>query len=480
MRTFVSAVVFVTATGIALYSIWVYALPYDPAVEAMLSSICLFVLSLLIFIFGLCIAANKEFAPSMRRAWIWIALSGLTNAIAEMLWFYYQSIVHTSPFPSLADAFYLLFYPFMLAGILSLPSSQLKRRQGFIQSLDIGIVVTVGGLFLWYFVLAPMRLGAEGGSAEWIAWAYPIADLFILAGIVSLIQRDLEGVGGAVLSLLGVSMFFTLLADILFTGLDTYTISYTMAPLNIFYLVSYWSCMTAAVWQLTRIAPRAPRSSFFYTMLRTILIYIPPAAGMGLVLLTTIRRFESDIRLYGTLLGSFGLVALVLWRQYITLQDNRRLYKEMEHLAETDTLTSLYNRHFFDESIVREVNRARRFKRALSLLLMDLDNFKAYNDKYGHLQGDVILQEVGKLLKVQFRSSDVVARFGGDEFVAILPETNIKQAQVVAGKVQQMILSAFLDKKIGMSIGAAALQPGMSVADLLGRADEELYRVKPH
>jgi diguanylate cyclase (GGDEF)-like protein len=151
----------------------------------------------------------------------------------------------------------------------------------------------------------------------------------------------------------------------------------------------------------------------------------------------------------------------------------------MERLAVTDALTRLYNRHYFNRAIEQEIKRAERYRRPLSVLMMDVDNFKAYNDRHGHLEGDKLLRSIAELLHSRMRITDLLARFGGDEFVAILPETDFEQAQAVARKIEQAMSSRFEQEGLGMSIGIAISRAGISATSLLAEADKKLYQVKP-
>ena len=126
----------------------------------------------------------------------------------------------------------------------------------------------------------------------------------------------------------------------------------------------------------------------------------------------------------------------MLWRQYIVSKENVRLYQKMQRIAWTDSLTSVYNRHFFNEILPREMERASRYDNHLSVLLLDIDGFKNYNDTFGHLKGDVVLKTIARIFFLQLRKSDTIARFGGDEFVVILPETNRHRAIAIADRIR--------------------------------------------
>jgi two-component system, cell cycle response regulator len=165
-----------------------------------------------------------------------------------------------------------------------------------------------------------------------------------------------------------------------------------------------------------------------------------------------------------------------------TREDNRRL----EQLATTDALTRLLNRRAMLERLSVEVDRARRFHSQLSLLMLDLDHFKAVNDQYGHLSGDGILRQVGTLLSGVVRTIDVVARYGGEEFVLLLPETGTEGARVFAERLRERISEHDFELDDGTrnhltcSIGVATFpSPRVSsTEDLFARADEALYRAK--
>lgn len=165
-----------------------------------------------------------------------------------------------------------------------------------------------------------------------------------------------------------------------------------------------------------------------------------------------------------------------------TRADNRRL----EELATTDALTRLINRRALLERLSVEVDRARRFKSQLSLLMLDLDHFKAVNDAHGHLGGDEVLREMGNLLAGAVRTIDVVARYGGEEFIVILPETATEGAIVFAERLRRCVeeqpFEIAQERKCHLtcSIGVATF-PSPRVAsteDLFARADEALYRAK--
>jgi diguanylate cyclase (GGDEF)-like protein len=159
---------------------------------------------------------------------------------------------------------------------------------------------------------------------------------------------------------------------------------------------------------------------------------------------------------------------------------NARRFVEANRLAELDSLTGLSNQRVFHEALAREVARSRRYGRRLSLVVLDLDDFKRINDRIGHLAGDAVLAEVASRLRSVVRSTDIACRIGGDEFAVILPESTHADADNLAARIERAVGSEPIAKlgKLKISAGVAELSPEDTAADLFERADEELYRAK--
>ena len=162
------------------------------------------------------------------------------------------------------------------------------------------------------------------------------------------------------------------------------------------------------------------------------------------------------------------------------------LYKRMETLATTDGLTELNNHRQFQELLSQELERSRRYNRTLSLLLMDIDHFKTFNDTYGHPVGDLVLKEISNCIRQSLRANDIPSRYGGEEFTVILPETNDKGGIAIAERIRSTIENHVihsLDRqlKVTVSIGCASyLATRVSQKELIDRADKALYYSKEH
>ena len=151
-----------------------------------------------------------------------------------------------------------------------------------------------------------------------------------------------------------------------------------------------------------------------------------------------------------------------------------------EHKAYTDRLTNIHNRAYFDMEVDKEIARSKRENTPLSMIILDIDKFKEMNDNYGHLVGDEILKELAKIIKQRKRETDTFARWGGEEFVVILPNTTLKDSKKVAEYLRAMIEKhTFKDGlHITCSFGVAQLSENDTKESLLNRADDALYRAK--
>jgi two-component system, cell cycle response regulator len=166
-----------------------------------------------------------------------------------------------------------------------------------------------------------------------------------------------------------------------------------------------------------------------------------------------------------------------------TTEEARRRAEAASEMSMTDPLTGLLNRYGLQRSLQRELAEARRYSRPLSCLLIDLDYFKNVNDTYGHAAGDTALMQVGLVLTEAVRGTDVVCRYGGEEFLVLAHETALEGALALAEKVRLTAAARLFGDgervfELTLSAGAAELLPGESGHDMIARADEALYQAK--
>jgi diguanylate cyclase (GGDEF)-like protein len=159
---------------------------------------------------------------------------------------------------------------------------------------------------------------------------------------------------------------------------------------------------------------------------------------------------------------------------------NARRFREARQLADLDGLTGLHNRRYFYETLAREVARAHRYNRRLGLLVFDLDDFKAINDRIGHLAGDAVLTDVAQRIRGVVRTADIACRVGGDEFAVILPESGLEEADQLYRRLQSELAARPVVHagRLLISAGVAELRAQDDTVAFFQRADEALYRAK--
>jgi len=200
----------------------------------------------------------------------------------------------------------------------------------------------------------------------------------------------------------------------------------------------------------------------------------------------TVVVFCSDTDAIEALARDDRIVLQAVASELVVAVENSRLYRLTKRLAITDELTDLYNYRYLQQRLDEELGRAVRYDKRLSLLMLDVDDFKRINDTYGHIVGDRVLAEMGQLLKSTVREVDIVARYGGEEFTIILPETDASGAFIVAEKIREAVaVHRFPDAEGGrsihltVSIGLSSYPVHASDKEaLLRSADDAVYHAK--
>ncbi|MDH3337404.1 MAG: GGDEF domain-containing protein [Gammaproteobacteria bacterium] len=159
--------------------------------------------------------------------------------------------------------------------------------------------------------------------------------------------------------------------------------------------------------------------------------------------------------------------------------------RKFERHATTDALTGLSNRHTMEEAFMREIQKCEQDEKPISLVMVDIDNFKVFNDQFGHIAGDRALSAVASILRHQFRPRDVIVRYGGDEFAVLLPEIDEELALSIADRVRKAVSGetgdgsdSLIQIPIQISMGIAELASGGDLSGLIRAADAALYRAK--
>ena len=429
-----------------------------------------------------------------QRAWrLWLALGMASWACGQVIWSYNQLFADVPlPSPSLADAGYLgLAIPALIA-LLSLPGRRtpaagiMRRPSPTVVVLD-GLVL-VGALFVltWATTLgAVVRAGAPNGFAFGVAIAYPVTDLVCVIIVVLLLANSpVPRAAHRQLVFLGAGLTGIAFSDSVFAYLVASGAERMPALADAGFIIGPSLLALAA---LTPPAPPGqpevePAGSRWGHLL---LPYIPVAATCALIIVQL--AVGDDINPVEIALET-AVVALLITRQAITLVENTRLLdrvtegrEKLTHQAFHDALTGLANRALFRDRLDHALALHRRDGGGLAVLFLDLDDFKAVNDRYGHAAGDRVLREAAERLTAGVRSGDTVARLGGDEFAVLLEGPG--DAEETADKLLDALRRPYeIDGRevtVGASVGFAdAADYPASADELVRRADAAMYAGK--
>ena len=348
---------------------------------------------------------------------------------------------------TLADVIALSAYPLLLLGIWRLPRRSLSISSQIRISLDGLMVVTSALTFSWYFVLGPTCLEAhrtlEGKIADVL---YPTGDVLLAACLLFLGGRT--GYFRTVLLLFAAGLSIVVGADVTFSYIWLHQALATGTLLDIAWSLGFM-LIGVAVWTsrqamtFTQIEDEPRRlPSLGASLLPYALL---PLVG-ALVLYTEQAPCRAILK-HGVFWGALALICLVIGRQVLALLENRELNSRLEGLATTDPLTGLCNHRTFHARLAEEAETARVGGEALAVVMLDLDNFKFFNDAYGHAAGDEVLRQVTRALLGSTTPSDTVGRFGGDEFALLLPLKTVGSLRlgISAGGVQQSLEVSLAD-----------------------------------
>nr|WP_241697379.1 GGDEF domain-containing protein [Halomonas salicampi] len=415
-------------------------------------------------------AGSVFFAVRFRRqlfsplAWGLIAGALALAATGHGIW-YWLDLHGLEPFPSLADFFYLAVYP-----LFGVALWQIGRHGRDYEALGDALIVGISAAVLaWALLIAPYSYDPKLTSMQLLVSAgYPVADLILLPLILRLVFLQRTRIPAHFLLLMG--MFAYLLADILYALGNSKGWYAPGSLVDGLWLLAYALFMAAAWHPSARVEPRSYNCDAEFSMRR---LYV---LGTASVLVPMMMLFASGpemeiVRVAA--IGSILLFLLVMWRMAGLLQRTHHQAQTLETLASTDPLTGAANRRYLEQQLAVEMARAERNLSSLGLAFLDLDYFKRYNDTYGHSAGDVLLQKLVAGWEEILRTQDVLARFGGEEFVVLLPDTTTTQCQAVLERLRNKV-------PFGQtcSAGLAIFQPGETADALIGRADDAVYSAK--
>ncbi|WP_395306945.1 bifunctional diguanylate cyclase/phosphodiesterase [Mycobacterium sp. AMU20-3851] len=465
------------ATVVALaFCAWLLSGRGSPEIRIAVEDIGFVVLAL--FVTACCGHAARRHQGRQRTVWLWVTLGMVGYTAGSVIWAYHEWWRAESPFPTAGDIGYLMLPVAVCVALLLMPVG----TSGYTHTrlaLD-GFIVAVAFFQIgWWTLLDPLvHAGGASRFAVGVALAYPVLDLGVLTVAVLVLGR-IHSTQHRALALLVSGIALMALADCVFVYSNMW---------DDFTVVKYGSVGWASgllLIALAALSPDAPETEVAggerqISRWAMWLPYVPIVLAMAAALV----RFAAAPALAPALSASVLLIVLVLLRQFVVVGENRRLLRAVEAQAMSDPLTGLANRALFQDRLAHAMVVHRRDQQTVSVLSLDLDDFKLVNDGLGHPAGDRLLVQVAERILGRVRSSDTVARVGGDEFV-VLMEGDPDESREVIGRVLRAFDRPFdvdghdllLRPSAGLAV-ASAEDPELSAERLLKQADVAMYSAK--
>jgi diguanylate cyclase (GGDEF)-like protein len=418
-----------------------------------------------------------------RRAWRLLSVALWLYLLGDMLQLVYEVVLHKRAYPTWADAAYLSFYVVALVGLLTFPSRRRTRSERIRLLLDMGTVFVGGFTLIWYVALGPAVASAHHFDlADIVTYSYPVGDLLLLFGVLSLLWRGTPRLSVTALRIFAFGLLVFIAADMTY---DYITINSTYLggdPVDTLWFLALTILLVATGCQL-----RAGPAIGFATPARALVArhsLLPYLAVAGSYLLLTVVGLGNVAfnPLGGALVGAVVLTAFVCVRQFVALRDNGMLAVRYAQLASIDGMTGLYNHRHFMEVAEGAFAHAQRLGQPLVALMLDVDRFKQINDVHGHAVGDRVLAALAQACREQVRTNDIAGRYGGDEFIVVIATATSQRAAQIAerltGSPAHIVGPDGTPVSYTVSVGIAESTNCHDLQGLLARADLAMYEAK--
>ncbi len=430
------------------------------------------------------IGASRRCAnqPRLRSAWRLLALASAFYLAGNIVWMLYE-LAGKLPYPSVADGFYVAFYPLMLWGLLRFAVGPLNLADRVRLCLDLAVVGIGGAVVVIYVVLGPTVV--QGGSDPLqtaFSIAYPVGDMILLVGLGYVLLRRSPPSSARALQFIAGGLLFYVAADLVYGYITLHSAYHGGDPVDSLWMVAIALFAVAGTAQGSPEAPtevaehvRECRASWAP--------YIAVAVGFGVLIVDQRHaRLVPDLSL---VIAAVLLATLVSIRQFLSHRDLVSTQAQLSHQSLHDALTGLPNRALLIDRAEHLLARARRRRTPMAALYLDIDGFKHVNDSCGHAAGDELLRVVADRVSGVLREADTVGRLGGDEFVVLLDDFALDAGpELVAERICEVLgepidlhgthgRTVTVSASIGIALGLRD-----SADELFRDADLALYEAK--
>ncbi len=398
---------------------------------------------------ALCWFTGKRSASARGyRVALFCSLGILCYAL-QQIYIIFPDLAHRpAPVPKLSsDLLAMASYPLLLCGIWQLPRPSRSLSSHLRISLDGLMAMVTAFTFSWYFILGPTFFRhSQSLETKVVSTLFPLMDLMLVASLLML--------GGGsrrlrpALTLFAIGLGIVVISDTVSAYLTLHGKYAALTLLDISWTLGFMPIGVAAAIGKTLPPDTAEEIEAVPALWKSLLPYALLPCLVTLVLYT--QHVPGRLALkQGVVWGATALVALILARQVLAIRENWELSRRLSKLATTDSLTGLLNHRVFHKRLAEETEKAEREGYVLAVAVLDLDNFKFFNDAYGHLAGDDVLKKVAFALSHLCGSEDTAARFGGDEFALLIPLSKLRMGQSLDS----------LQIEIGVSLSSLSYRP---------------------
>lgn len=527
-----SRILFYALIIAAIFNLWVIFF-YNSDNKFQISDIAFILLNALsVWTVFLAARFTKPESSQKSLAWYLIASAQLLFVIGDVIWYVFEGILFIEPYPSLADLFYMLYYPVILVGIFIFPRIKTSKFEYKKSTIDFLLTLLSAGLVSWFFLLSPASSGLEQESflVKFLSIAYPAADLVLLLMLLILIYNYPRGREHGALFFLILSILVQIISDVIFSYQSLIDSYISGSWVDCGWLFGYLFLGLAGITQI-QVEQKERNKKDILNFLSNIELgkfvkgvqkYLPYFfVFTSYSVLVFYVANEIPERFLVLVIGIGLIIFLSMLRQFLVILENEKLNKELEislsDLSEKnyqientnvelrheitqrkkieeqlsfdalhDCLTKLPNRTLLLDRLNHAIEIAKRNSDfSFSVLFLDLDQFKNVNDTMGHSIGDELLKKFSERVQGCIRNSDTFARLGGDEFAILLENHDTAdEATHVADRIQECMREPYLftgqNFFITASIGIVneISKDYNNAEEILRDADIAMYRAK--